>query len=84
MPKKLKNYANAENKELREIGITIKGDGTLELDENKLKAADISQVKKLFTGEDGFAKRCRICQPDRQICKRKGDGTRKIKCAGEQ
>ena len=55
--KKLKNYANAENKELREIGITIKGDGTLELDENKLKAADISQVKKLFTGEDGFAKK---------------------------
>ena len=54
---KLKNYANAENKELREIGITIKGDGTLELDENKLKAADISQVKKLFTGEDGFAKK---------------------------
>ena len=38
--KKLKNYANAENKELREIGITIKGDGTLELDENKLKAAE--------------------------------------------
>jgi flagellar capping protein FliD len=31
--------------------------GTLELDENKLKAADISQVKKLFTGEDGFAKK---------------------------
>lgn len=61
MPK-TENYANAENKELREIGITIKGDGTLELDENKLKAADISQVKKLFTGEDGFAKRCRICQ----------------------
>ena len=55
--KKLKNYANAENKELREIGITIKGDGTLELDEKKLKAADISQVKKLFTGEDGFAKK---------------------------
>ena len=55
--KKLKNYANAENKELREIGITIKGDRTLELDENKLKAADISQVKKLFTGEDGFAKK---------------------------
>ena len=55
--KKMKNFSKSENKELREIGITIKGDGTLELDENKLKAADISQVKKLFTGEDGFAKK---------------------------
>ena len=74
-----------KNKELREIGITIKGDGTLELDENKLKAADISQVKKLFTGEDGFCQKgVESVRPDRQICKRKGDGTRKIKCAGEQ
>ena len=55
--KKLKNYANAENKELREIGITINGDGTLELDEKKLKAADISQIKKMFAGEDGFAEK---------------------------
>ena len=55
--KKLKNYTNAESKGLREIGITIKGDGTLELDEQKLKAADISEVKKLFNGEDGFAKK---------------------------
>ena len=74
-----------KTRNIREIGITIKGDGTLELDENKLKAADISQVKKLFTGEDGFAKKVsNLSGQIGKICKRKGDGTRKIKCAGEQ
>lgn len=43
-------------------GITIKGDRDIRTGRKQIKAADISQVKKLFTGEDGFAKRCRICQ----------------------
>ena len=47
----------AQSGDIVDSNYAKKGDGTLELDENKLKAADISQVKKLFTGEDGFAKK---------------------------
>ena len=41
-------YAN----ELSEIGVSLKQDGTLQLDETKLKAADISKVQKLFSSDN--------------------------------
>ncbi len=42
--------ANAEK--LAEIGITVNEDGTLQLNQDKLKAADISKVQELFTKEN--------------------------------
>lgn len=37
---------------LSEIGVSINSDGTIELNEGKLKAADISKVQDLFSSED--------------------------------
>ena len=42
--------ANAEK--LAEIGITVNGDGTLQLNEGKLKTTDISKVQELFSKDD--------------------------------
>ena len=42
--------ANADK--LSEIGVTINSNGTLQLNESKLKAADISKVQELFSTED--------------------------------
>ena len=42
--------ANADK--LAEIGVTINTDGTLALDENALKSADISKVQEIFSGKD--------------------------------
>lgn len=39
-------------KELGEIGVMLKNDGTLQLDETKLKNADLSKVQKLFSTEN--------------------------------
>ncbi len=39
-------------KELGEIGVMLKSDGTLQLDETKLKNADLSKVQKLFSTEN--------------------------------
>lgn len=38
--------------QLKEIGISLNRDGTLQLDQNKLKAADISKVKDLFSADN--------------------------------
>lgn len=42
--------ANADK--LSELGITINANGTLQLDENKLKAADVSKVQELFSKDN--------------------------------
>lgn len=42
--------ANADK--LSEIGVTINSDGTIELNEGKLKAAGVSKVQELFSSED--------------------------------
>ena len=42
--------ANAEK--LAEIGITVNKDGTLQLNEGKLKSTDISKVQELFSKDD--------------------------------
>lgn len=44
------SQANAEK--LGEIGITVNDDGTLQLNESKLKATDISKVQELFSKDD--------------------------------
>lgn len=41
---------NAE--QLAEIGVTLKNDGTLQLDETKLKSADLSKVQQLFSSDN--------------------------------
>ena len=44
--------SEANAKKLAEIGITVNGDGTLQLNEGKLKATDISKVQELFSKDD--------------------------------
>ncbi len=45
--------ATRENKDkLAELGITLNGNGTLQLNEDKLKAADISKVQELFSKDN--------------------------------
>lgn len=44
------SQANAEK--LAEIGITVNDDGTLQLNESKLKSTDISKVQELFSKDD--------------------------------
>jgi hypothetical protein len=39
---------------LNDIGITIKSDNTLSLDEDALKAADVTNIKSLFQGDTGY------------------------------
>lgn len=47
----------ANSKLLSEVGITIGKENKLELDEDKLKDANISTLKTLFTGTNSFADR---------------------------
>ena len=47
----------ANSKLLSEVGITIGKENKLELDEDKLKNANISTLKTLFTGTNSFADR---------------------------
>jgi len=49
--KQLKNLAKEYAEELKDIGVTVKSDGTLEKNDNLLKSADVKDIKKLF-GED--------------------------------
>lgn len=45
-------YTSQNADQLAEIGVTLKNDGTLQLDETKLKSADISKVQKLFSSDN--------------------------------
>ncbi|MDE6639554.1 MAG: hypothetical protein K2K63_03415 [Acetatifactor sp.] len=42
----------ANSGKLSEIGVRVNTNGTLEVDETKLKAADVSKVQELFSSED--------------------------------
>lgn len=53
--KNLKNLAKEYADELKDIGVTVNSDGTLTKNENLLKAADVSDVKKLFGKDATFA-----------------------------
>ncbi len=46
------SYTSKYADQLAEIGVTRKSDGTLQLDEKKLKNADISKVQKLFSADN--------------------------------
>ncbi len=46
---------SAQSKSLSYIGITMKEDGTLSIDETKFKKADIGSLKSLFMGTGSFA-----------------------------
>ena len=46
------NSTKANADKLAEIGITVNGDGTLQLNESKLKGTDISKVQELFSKDD--------------------------------
>lgn len=45
-------YTSKNKDQLAEIGVTLKQDGTLQLDETKLKNTDVSKVQKLFSKEN--------------------------------
>ncbi|MDY4742405.1 MAG: hypothetical protein SO361_04820 [Lachnospira sp.] len=53
----LKEAAKENSEDLSSVGITLKDDGTLVLDEKKLKAADKDTLKKAFGTSSEFAKR---------------------------
>lgn len=46
------SYTSKNADQLAEIGVTLKQDGTLQLDETKLKNTDISKVQKLFSKDN--------------------------------
>ncbi|MDE7476647.1 MAG: hypothetical protein K2M91_01630 [Lachnospiraceae bacterium] len=46
------SYTSKNADQLAEIGVTLKNDGTLQLDETKLKSADLSKVQQLFTADN--------------------------------
>ena len=59
--KQLKKLAASYSEELEDIGVTIKKDGTLEKNDNLLKAADISDIKKLFGQDASFGSKVSQC-----------------------
>ena len=46
------NYTSKSADQLAEIGVTLKSDNTLMVDETKLKAADTSKIQKLFSSDN--------------------------------
>ncbi len=53
----LKDLIKSNKSAFEKIGVTVKSDQSLSIDENKFKAADMSDVKKLFTGSYSFAEK---------------------------
>lgn len=51
------NNTKANSKMLEKMGITIKADNTLEIDEEKFKKADMGMVKSLFNGTNSLSDR---------------------------
>lgn len=51
----LKSLSNKYADELKDIGITVNSDGTLTANENLLKSADVSDVKKLFSSDSEYS-----------------------------
>ena len=52
--KQLKNLAKEYADELEDIGVSINKDGTLKKNENLLKAADVSDIRDLFSKDAKF------------------------------
>ena len=53
--KQLKNLAKEHADELKKIGVTVQSDGTLKKNDNLLKSADVSDIRKLFDDDAAFA-----------------------------
>ena len=53
----LKDLISSNKSAFEKIGVTVKSDKSLSIDEDKFKAADMSDVKKLFTGSYSFAEK---------------------------
>lgn len=53
----LKEAVKENSETLSAVGITLNNDGTLAIDEKKLKAADTDTLKKAFGTSSEFAKR---------------------------
>lgn len=53
--KQLKNLAKEYADELKDIGVSINSDGTLKKNDNLLKAADVSDIRDLFSENADFA-----------------------------
>lgn len=62
--KQLKNAAKEYSSELKELGITVNKDGSLELNTNLLEKATSSEIAKVFSNDGKFA------QKVQQIAKR--------------
>jgi flagellar capping protein FliD len=56
----LKEAVKENSETLSAVGIALKDDGSLSIDENKLKAADTDTLKKAFGTSSEFAKRLGI------------------------
>lgn len=52
---KLKEYAEENVVELKNVGITVLKDGSLSMNRNQLSAAILEDLKKAFNGKDSFA-----------------------------
>lgn len=50
----LENYTLSNKKTLGKIGISIKSDGTLSLNKDELKSADMSSVESVFNGNGSY------------------------------
>lgn len=55
--KQLKALSNKHGDELKDIGITVEKDGSLNVNENLLKAANMDKVKKVFSKESDFMRK---------------------------
>ena len=53
----MREIATTNKSALAEIGITVRTDGTLSVNKEKLAEADQEKIKKVFGGESDFAKR---------------------------
>ena len=49
--KYLKNLSKEYSSQLKDVGITVNSDGSLSANENLLKSADVSDIKKLFSND---------------------------------
>lgn len=53
---KLDELTTSNKEQLEAVGITVESDGKLGVDIDKLKKADITEVKKIFGSDSGFIK----------------------------
>lgn len=53
----LRNLVNGNKSAFARMGVTINGDNTLSIDEDKFKDSDMSNVKDLFSGAYSFAEK---------------------------